>query len=58
MGLTIIDSLDTMLIMGLHDEYKRGVDYLRQHLDWDKVRFPAYPLPPSLSFTLLFPFSL
>lgn len=37
MGLSIIDSLDTMLIMGLDQEYKRGRDYLKEHLDWDKV---------------------
>eukprot|EP01126_Amoeba_proteus_P030945 TRINITY_DN3048_c0_g1_i1.p1 TRINITY_DN3048_c0_g1~~TRINITY_DN3048_c0_g1_i1.p1 ORF type:complete len:497 (-),score=97.47 TRINITY_DN3048_c0_g1_i1:211-1566(-) len=37
MGLTIIDSLDTMLIMGLTEQYKRGRDYLANNLDWGKL---------------------
>lgn len=35
MGLTIMDSLDTMLIMGLNDMYIRGRDYLKKNLNWD-----------------------
>eukprot|EP01127_Copromyxa_protea_P015550 TRINITY_DN4485_c0_g1_i3.p1 TRINITY_DN4485_c0_g1~~TRINITY_DN4485_c0_g1_i3.p1 ORF type:complete len:498 (+),score=60.37 TRINITY_DN4485_c0_g1_i3:554-2047(+) len=35
MGLSIMDSLDTMLIMGLDKQYRRGRDYLAEHLDWN-----------------------
>lgn len=41
MGLTIIDSMDTMLIMGLNDEYIRGRDYLRKNLHWDLDASPS-----------------
>src|SRR5690242_7832760 len=44
MGLTIIDSLDTMLLMGLDEEYRRGRDFLMEHLDWDKVFFSIISL--------------
>eukprot|EP00966_Prymnesium_polylepis_P133142 3077224-Prymnesium_polylepis.1 len=32
MGLTIIDSLDTMLLMGLRDDFKRAVDWIERYL--------------------------
>src|SRR5262245_14750204 len=35
MGLTIMDSLDTMLIMGLNDMYIRGRDYLKRNVNFD-----------------------
>jgi mannosyl-oligosaccharide alpha-1,2-mannosidase len=35
LGLTIMDSLDTMLIMGLNDFYIRGRDYLKKNLNFD-----------------------
>jgi len=35
MGLTIMDSLDTMLIMGLNDMYIRGRDFLKRNLNFD-----------------------
>eukprot|EP01126_Amoeba_proteus_P030946 TRINITY_DN3048_c0_g1_i11.p1 TRINITY_DN3048_c0_g1~~TRINITY_DN3048_c0_g1_i11.p1 ORF type:complete len:476 (-),score=71.12 TRINITY_DN3048_c0_g1_i11:627-2054(-) len=37
-GLTIIDSLDTMLIMGLTEQYKRARDYLANNLDWGAIQ--------------------
>lgn len=37
MGLSIMDSLDTMLIMGLNAHYRRGRDFLVEHLNWNKV---------------------
>lgn len=33
-----MDSLDTMLIMGLHNQYKRAVNYLKKNLNWDQVK--------------------
>jgi hypothetical protein len=37
LGLTIIDSLDTMLIMGLDDLYKESREWINDNLDFDKV---------------------
>jgi len=36
MGLSIVESLDTMLIMGLDDMFERGTDYLKKKLDWNQ----------------------
>lgn len=33
---TIVDALDTMLIMGLVDEYKRGREWIDKHLTFDR----------------------
>jgi len=38
LGLTIVDSLDTLWIMGLRDEFKRGRDWVADHLSFDKNR--------------------
>jgi len=47
-GLTAFDSLDTMLIMGLEDEYQKGLTVVRQaNFSMSKVR--DFPLPQSLS---------
>lgn len=35
MGATIVDGLDTLYIMGLHEEYKQGRDWIAQNLDFD-----------------------
>ncbi|XP_033230510.1 mannosyl-oligosaccharide 1,2-alpha-mannosidase IA-like [Belonocnema kinseyi] len=35
MGATIVDGLDTLYIMGLHDEFKQGRDWIAQNLDFD-----------------------
>ena len=37
MGATIVDGLDTLYIMGLHDEFKQGRDWIAQNLDFDIV---------------------
>lgn len=34
-GYTVIDSIDTMLIMGLHDDYSRARDWVAKKLDFD-----------------------
>ncbi|KAI4898111.1 hypothetical protein NFI96_015380, partial [Prochilodus magdalenae] len=34
MGATIVDALDTLYIMGLHDEFKDGQDWIEQNLDF------------------------
>eukprot|EP01126_Amoeba_proteus_P063419 TRINITY_DN8741_c0_g2_i1.p1 TRINITY_DN8741_c0_g2~~TRINITY_DN8741_c0_g2_i1.p1 ORF type:complete len:326 (-),score=57.57 TRINITY_DN8741_c0_g2_i1:923-1900(-) len=36
MGLSVIDSLDTMLVMGLDDLYKESRDWIEKNLDFDK----------------------
>lgn len=35
-GATLIDALDTMLVMGLSDEFERSVRHLEANLDFDK----------------------
>ncbi|XP_044583662.1 mannosyl-oligosaccharide alpha-1,2-mannosidase IA isoform X2 [Cotesia glomerata] len=35
MGATIVDGMDTLYIMGLHDEYKQARDWIAQNLDFD-----------------------
>ncbi|XP_034944154.1 mannosyl-oligosaccharide alpha-1,2-mannosidase IA-like [Chelonus insularis] len=39
MGASIVDGLDTLYIMGLHDEYKQGRDWIAANLDFDVVSF-------------------
>lgn len=42
LGLTIVDSLDTLLISGLHDEYQQARHWVANHLefkDGSKVQF-------------------
>ncbi|KAA0715887.1 Mannosyl-oligosaccharide 1,2-alpha-mannosidase IB [Triplophysa tibetana] len=34
MGATIVDALDTLYIMGLHDEFKDGQQWIEQNLDF------------------------
>eukprot|EP00029_Vermamoeba_vermiformis_P005380 TRINITY_DN1853_c0_g1_i1.p1 TRINITY_DN1853_c0_g1~~TRINITY_DN1853_c0_g1_i1.p1 ORF type:complete len:617 (+),score=182.80 TRINITY_DN1853_c0_g1_i1:23-1873(+) len=36
LGLTIVDSLDTMLIMGLEDHFSRARDWVRDKLDFNR----------------------
>ena len=33
LGITIVDSLDTLLIMGLQEEYQQGRQWVANHLD-------------------------
>ncbi|XP_066586398.1 mannosyl-oligosaccharide 1,2-alpha-mannosidase IA-like [Prorops nasuta] len=35
MGATIVDGLDTLYIMGLHQEFKQGRDWIEENLDFD-----------------------
>ena len=37
MGATIVDALDTLYIMGMHDEYKKGRDWVEENLDFNEV---------------------
>uniref|UniRef100_A0A8C4N369 alpha-1,2-Mannosidase n=1 Tax=Eptatretus burgeri TaxID=7764 RepID=A0A8C4N369_EPTBU len=37
LGATIVDSLDTLHIMGLRKEFQEGAAWVRQHLDFDLV---------------------
>lgn len=37
MGATIVDGLDTLYIMGLHDEFKQGRDWIAENLNFDIV---------------------
>lgn len=51
MGATIVDGLDTLYIMGLHDEFKQGRDWIAENLDFDIVSTrSAFP-----NFFTLFP---
>lgn len=35
-GYTVVDSIDTMLIMGLHDEYDRARDWVAKNMTFDR----------------------
>ncbi|KAJ6505532.1 glycoside hydrolase [Mycena sanguinolenta] len=35
-GYTVVDALDTMLLMGLHQEYSRASDWVRNSLSFDR----------------------
>lgn len=37
MGATIVDALDTLYIMGLHNEFKDGQEWIVQNLDFSVV---------------------
>lgn len=37
LGASIVDSLDTLYIMGLHDEFKDGQDWIEKNLDFSVV---------------------
>ena len=39
LGLTIVDSLDTLLIMGLNEEFDEARQWVAKDLDFDKNRF-------------------
>jgi mannosyl-oligosaccharide alpha-1,2-mannosidase len=38
LGATIVDGLDTMLLMGFTDEYVRGKKWIAENLSLDVVR--------------------
>ena len=37
MGATIVDALDTLYIMGLHDEFQDGQKWIENNLDFSVV---------------------
>lgn len=37
MGATIVDALDTLYIMGLHDEFRDGQNWIENNLDFSVV---------------------
>ena len=39
MGATVVDALDTLYIMGLHEELKKGRDWIAEHLSFTTVRW-------------------
>ena len=40
LGATIVDSLDTLYLTGLHDRFDRGKEWVRLSLDIHKVSSP------------------
>uniref|UniRef100_A0A8B9HAT0 alpha-1,2-Mannosidase n=1 Tax=Astyanax mexicanus TaxID=7994 RepID=A0A8B9HAT0_ASTMX len=42
MGATIVDALDSLYIMGLHDEFKDGQEWIEQNLDFSVVSIPMH----------------
>lgn len=48
LGATIVDALDTLYIMGLHEEFKDGQEWIEQNLDFGVVSSHLV-----FSFTLL-----
>ncbi|KYQ47770.1 Mannosyl-oligosaccharide 1,2-alpha-mannosidase IB [Trachymyrmex zeteki] len=44
MGATIVDGLDTLYIMGLHDEFKQGRDWIAENLDFDIFIFAYFSI--------------
>lgn len=43
MGATIVDALDTLYIMGLHDEFREGQEWIDKNLDFSVVS-RTYPI--------------
>lgn len=37
LGASIVDALDTLYIMGLHEEFKDGQEWIEQNLDFSVV---------------------
>lgn len=42
LGATIVDALDTLYIMGLHDEFKDAQEWIEQNLDFGVVSALVY----------------
>lgn len=40
LGASIVDALDTLYIMGLHDEFKDGQEWIEKNLDFSVVSDP------------------
>jgi endoplasmic reticulum Man9GlcNAc2 1,2-alpha-mannosidase len=60
-GYTVIDSIDTMLLMGLDEEYQRARSWVETSMDFDRdanfntfeVRRVRYPRVRSSGLTIL-----
>lgn len=50
MGATIVDSLDTLLIMGLHDEYKLGRDWVANNFTLENVKIDISVFETNIRF--------
>lgn len=50
LGATIVDGLDTMYLMGFHDEYLRGKEWIEQNFHLDVVSILKYA--PELSLDI------
>lgn len=51
-GYTIVDSIDTMLIMGLDEEYKRARKWIAMELTFDRdANFSTFEVPALLFVT-------
>jgi hypothetical protein len=38
MGMTMLDALDTMWIMGMREEFKEAQEWLAKNIDFDRVK--------------------
>lgn len=48
-GYTIADSIDTMLIMGLHDEHARARDWVANKMSFDRDgNFNTFEVRPAI----------
>jgi len=54
MGATIVDALDTLYIMGLHDEFREGQEWIDKNLDFSVVS-TACPRISLVLFTVFLP---
>ncbi|XP_069742957.1 mannosyl-oligosaccharide 1,2-alpha-mannosidase IA isoform X3 [Narcine bancroftii] len=63
-GATIVDALDTLYIMGMHDEFKEGKEWVEKNLDFNvifrskavdlgKKLLPAFNTPTGIPWALL-----
>lgn len=49
MGYQIVDALDTFLVMGLEGEYRRGAEWVKGELGWEKdAEFSTFEVSSSL----------
>lgn len=37
MGATIVDGMDTLYIMGMHDEFEKGREWIENYLDFNQM---------------------
>ncbi|GLD56644.1 mannosyl-oligosaccharide 1,2-alpha-mannosidase IB isoform X1 [Lates japonicus] len=51
LGATIVDALDTLYIMGLHEEFKDGQEWIEQNLDFSVCMTLKLVSPPTEAIT-------